>query len=445
MMNQLLLEYQQAVFELSSIPLMKKRLLQWADAFECCCYLDSNGYASDRYGSQECLIGVGVEAECVRYPADPSQSTDFFDDLRRLHQQHQDWIFTCFSYDLKNDIEQLSSTNFDGLGFPDYHFFVPRYVFEITDQQLIVHSKAEDPHALVAQIRQIPLDAFSLPSALALRPRMRKEDYLDAVSAIRQEIIEGVVYEMNFCQEFYMEECQLRPRTLFGALNDMSKAPFSAYYKLGQQYLLCASPERFMKKVGAKIISQPIKGTSKRSSHREEDEALQQALYRSEKDRAENVMIVDLVRNDLSRSCRAGSVQVEELFGIYSFEQVHQMISTVVGEMRPEMHFTDVLRRAFPMGSMTGAPKVMSMQLIEQYEKSRRGWYSGSVGYISPSGDFDFNVIIRSLLYQAERKYLSLQLGGAIVFDSVPELEYEECLLKGKAMQQLGIRLDSCQ
>ncbi|MEM9918836.1 MAG: anthranilate synthase component I family protein [Bacteroidota bacterium] len=444
-MNETLLGYQTAHFDVAEPALIKRQLLQWSTGFDCCCYLDNNTYSFYPYHSGECLLAVGIDRQIIRWPADCQPGQDAFDALKKLSVECGDWIFGGFSYDLKNDIEQLSSANFDGLGFPDYHFFVPRYVFELKLGKLYIHSKSEDPEIIFSQICQQKLSIQNaVPSGLALSPRMTKQQYLEAVSAIREDIIEGVIYEMNFCQEFYAQNCAIDPLPLFQSLNEMAKAPFSAYYKLGEQYLLCASPERFLKKEGRKLISQPIKGTIKRGASNAEDQVLRQQLSESQKDQAENVMIVDLVRNDLARSCFPGSVKVEELFGIYSFEQVHQMISTVVGELRPEVHFVDAIRNAFPMGSMTGAPKVMSMKLIEQYESTRRAWYSGAVGYIRPNGDFDFNVVIRSLLYNAARSYLSLQLGGAIVFDSVPELEYEECLLKAKAMQQLGIRLDSC-
>ena len=204
--------------------------------------------------------------------------------------------------------------------------------------------------------------------------------------------------------------------------------------------MLCGSPERFLRKKGRQLISQPIKGTIRRGVTQQEDEVLRQQLHQSLKDRAENVMIVDLVRNDLARSCQAGTVRVPELFGTYPFRQVWQMISTVTGQQHEQVDWLAAIKNAFPMGSMTGAPKVMSMQLIEKYEKSRRGLYSGAVGYITPNRDFDFNVVIRSILYNQIRQYLSFQVGGAIVYDSDPEQEYQECLLKAKGMlKALGL------
>ncbi|MEO5675183.1 MAG: anthranilate synthase component I family protein, partial [Chitinophagales bacterium] len=219
-----------------------------------------------------------------------------------------------------------------------------------------------------------------------------------------------------------------------------SPAPLACFLKHGEKFLLSASPERFLKKESRKIISQPMKGTISRSNHAESDEHAKELLGTDEKEKAENVMIVDLVRNDLARSAVAGSVSVEELFGIYSFPRVHQMISTVSATLRNDVHFTEAIRNAFPMGSMTGAPKVMAMQLIDKYEKVKRGLFSGSAGYITPGGDFDFNVVIRSLLYNRESRYLSFQTGSAITHDCNPEKEYEECLLKAQAiMSTLGI------
>jgi para-aminobenzoate synthetase component 1 len=263
---------------------------------------------------------------------------------------------------------------------------------------------------------------------------MLKPDYLANVAAIRRHIIEGDLYEMNLCQEFYAEGVQLDPLSVFRRLNAIAKAPFATYFKLEDRYLLSASPERFLRKTGDLLVSQPIKGTRRRGASPASDEQARLDLAGSKKDQAENVMIVDLVRNDLARSCRPGSVVVEALFGIHTFETVHQMISTVTGVLRPDVHPVTAIQRAFPMGSMTGAPKVMAMQLIERYENTRRGLYSGAVGYFTPEGDFDFNVVIRSILYEAQTGYLSMQVGGAIVYDSVPEQEYEECLLKAEAM-----------
>jgi para-aminobenzoate synthetase component 1 len=255
---------------------------------------------------------------------------------------------------------------------------------------------------------------------------------------LQKHILRGDCYEINFCQEFYAENTIIQPLEVYKKLVDLSPNPFACYYKLNHQFLLCASPERYVKKEDNQIISQPIKGTSKRNNQNSEvDIQHKTTLQNSTKDKSENVMVVDLVRNDLSKICTEGSVKVIELFGIYSFPQVHQMISTISGELKPNTNFAQVLEATFPMGSMTGAPKLKVMQLTEQYEQTKRGIYSGCVGYIAPNGNFDFNVVIRSIMYNATNQYLSYQVGGGITFYSVPEQEYEECLVKAEAMKKV--------
>jgi para-aminobenzoate synthetase component 1 len=271
-----------------------------------------------------------------------------------------------------------------------------------------------------------------------IQGRFSKEDYIATVEQLRRHILRGDCYEVNFCQEFYAEGVALDPLAVYHSLSEASPNPFGGYYKLTDKYLLCASPERYLKKEGSHILSQPIKGTSKRSpADKAQDEQNRLRLYESPKDRSENVMVVDLVRNDLSRVCREGTVTVEELFGIYSFPQVHQMISTISGELVAGTGFTDILRASFPMGSMTGAPKKRVIELIAQYERSRRGLFSGALGYITPEGDFDFNVVIRSILYNHASGYLSYQAGSGITFYSDAEQEYEECLVKAAAIKKV--------
>ena len=412
----------------------KTQVFKWASHFKTICYFDNNEYSGYNHHSFEGLIAVGEASNILKFKGD---SFSAFEALKNYWEEKKDWLFGFFSYDLKNEIEDLESNNFDVLAFPEMHFFQPQYVIEIFHKEVRIHCKNASSKKIFESIEKAELPNVSNQSENllgSLKSRISKREYIQTIKNIREHIIEGDIYEMNFCQEFYAEKIKLDPFDTFQRLSNLSKAPFTTFYKRKDQYLLCASPERFLKKEENKLISQPIKGTARRGQNGRDDLLLAEELFQSEKDRAENVMIVDLVRNDLARSCKPGSVKVDELFGIYSFEQVFQMISTVSGELRDEIHFVDAIKNAFPMGSMTGAPKVMSMQLIEHYEKTRRGLYSGAVGYIMPSGDFDFNVVIRSILYNAVKKYLSLQVGGAIVFDSVPEEEYDECLLKAKAM-----------
>ncbi|HTM93073.1 MAG TPA: anthranilate synthase component I family protein, partial [Flavisolibacter sp.] len=273
---------------------------------------------------------------------------------------------------------------------------------------------------------------------ISIQQKLSKEEYIQTIRQLQQHIVRGDCYEINFCQEFFAEEAVIDPVSIFQKLTTVSPNPFSALYKLNDCFLICASPERFIAKKGNKIFSQPMKGTAKRNwDDQREDERLKEALQQSAKERSENVMVVDMVRNDLSKICVETSVKVDELFGVYSYPQVHQMISTISGELKPSVNFSEIIEASFPMGSMTGAPKHRVMELIDEYETSARGIFSGSVGYISPENDFDFNVVIRSIMYNAINKYLSYQLGSGITFYSDPEKEWEECLLKGEAIKKV--------
>jgi para-aminobenzoate synthetase component 1 len=274
-------------------------------------------------------------------------------------------------------------------------------------------------------------------SPIQLKSRIAKEDYLQKIATIKNHILEGDIYEMNFCRELYNEDATINPLNTFFELNEKSKAPFSSFFKINEHYILCASPERFLQKNEDLLISQPIKGTVKRGASQEEDEFLKSELYHSEKERAENIMIVDLVRNDLTHFAKTGSIQVKELFGIYTFNTVHHMISTIVATLSDSKNYISAVKKAFPMGSMTGAPKIKSMQLIEQYEQSKRGVFSGSIGYFTPENNFDFNVVIRTILYNKKNKYLSVQSGGAITIDSLPEAEWDELQLKSALIENI--------
>jgi para-aminobenzoate synthetase component I len=285
---------------------------------------------------------------------------------------------------------------------------------------------------------------LSLPSATEvsrqpppdIKGKIQKEEYISIIRHLQKHILRGDCYEINFCQEFYSDKTIIDPVAVYKKLAAVSPNPFSALYRVNDKWLLCASPERFLKKQGIKILSQPIKGTSKRvTGDIQKDELSKDQLLHSAKDRSENVMVVDLVRNDLAKICKEGTVQVDELYGIYSFPQVHQMISTVSGELKKNSSFAEIVKATFPMGSMTGAPKKRVMELIEQYEKTKRGIFSGCLGYISPNGDFDLNVVIRSIMYNASSAYLSFQAGSGITFYSDPEKEWEECLLKAEAIK----------
>lgn len=413
----------------SELEVFKQKLIQWLERFEQFSYLDSNGHNHDPYHRYDLLVGVGCW-DMVQAQAGEGA----FEQLTQFKNQHpQEYLFGYLGYDLKNEVEHLHSEHADNLGFPDMLFFVPEHRISVEHQELSIASITRSPQELFQEILAIELQTAPAPS-IELQARIPKEQYLRTIEQIHEEIRRGNIYEMNFCQEFYHPEVDIDPFSLFQDLRTKTNTPFAAFFRWQEHFALCASPERFLAKRGQKLISQPIKGTIRRGKTVVEDEELKMELYHSPKNRSENVMIVDLVRNDLARSCKPGTVTVEELFGIYSFSTVHQMISTVSGMLCEDVHPVEAIKSAFPMGSMTGAPKVRSMQLIEHLEQSRRGLYSGAIGYFAPEDDFDFNVLIRSLLYNRASGYLSLQVGGAIVFDSEPEEEYAECLLKAERL-----------
>jgi len=397
-------------------------------------FLNSNGYDHDQYSGLPWAFAFG-EADLF---AGPFHNT--FQELREFADSHNDWLFGFLSYELKNQLENLHSENPDPMGMPLAHFFQPVVVVLPGKKGgcrigcLPGFGKLSDPEYVYNGLMSADEYHLVQPGFPGLQPRVSRARYLRQLRAIKDHIQAGDIYELNYCVEFFRENMEVDPLVFYDWINRSSPTPFSCFYMLDEKYLMCASPERFMKKQGSRLIAQPIKGTSARGDNMAEDTRSRQGLFEDPKERSENVMIVDLVRNDLSRSAQKDSVKVEELFGIYSFSHVHQMISTVTSRLDPACHYLDAIRYAFPMGSMTGAPKVRAMELIEQYEDTRRGLYSGSVGYISPEKDFDFNVVIRSLQYNAKNAYLGYMAGGAITAASVPEREYEECLLKARAV-----------
>lgn len=408
-------------------------MLSWCNQFSTCCFLDSHQYLFNHH-SYECIAAAGAESY-IELPAGNA-----LEQLQQFQQQHPGWLFGHLGYDLKNELEPLQSSNPDYIQFPDLFFFSPQTVLLLRRQELcIAAGSAEKAAAVFAAVQGMPVAMHpAATTAIAFQQRFSRPAYIDTIEKIRQHILRGDCYEINFCQEFFAENVSIDPVAVYLALSAVSPAPFAAFYKLRQQYLICASPERYLKREGHTIISQPIKGTSRRNlRNKVEDQASKSALYNSPKDRSENVMVVDLVRNDLSKICAEGSVKVDELFGIYSFPQVHQMISTVSGRLQPGISFTEIIGNTFPMGSMTGAPKKKVMELIEQYETVKRGIFSGAVGYISPNGNFDFNVVIRSVLYNQAVNYLSYLVGSGITFYSDAAAEYEECLLKAEAITKV--------
>ena len=418
---------------ISDPKLFKQQLLTWSQQFREVTYLDSNDY-NQAYASFSCLLAVD---------AFTSIKTDFynaFEDVAQYQQTIKDWIFGYLSYDLKNDLEPLKSNNFDGLDFPDLFFFQPKKLFVITDSEVEIlyltlcdDELEEDFEAIQMQV----LHHDVIDEKFDIQQRISASAYIDKVTAMLAHIQHGDIYEANFCMEFFAENATINPLDKFLKLNEISQPPFAVFFKNNKQFLLSASPERYLKKLGQALVSQPIKGTAKRFSDPVKDEMAKKSLVEDPKERAENIMITDLVRNDLSHTAQKGSVQVPELCAVYSFKQVHQMISTVTSKLDSQYSAIEAIKKSFPMGSMTGAPKISAMKIIEELEETKRGLYSGAVGYFTPDGDFDFNVVIRSILYNQENKYVSFSVGSAITSLSVPEMEYEECLLKAKAMREV--------
>ena len=405
-------------------------MLSFIKKFSIFCFLDNHEYDFDK--SYECVAGVGVLKSII------SNGANSLRDIDQILQTTADWIFGHLAYDVKNEIENLQSYNPDYVCFPDFYFFIPEIVFILTEDELKigVFNSAAAQKIYDEIISSEPIEGVRYPSPL-LRARFSKEEYIETVKKLQQHILRGDCYEINFCQEFYSNQLVIDPLLVYEKLSELSPNPFSAFYKHNDKYLMCASPERFVKKKGNTIMSQPIKGTANRvKNDLAADEQRKDNLFYNDKERSENIMIVDLVRNDLAKICTQGSVSVKEFLKVYTFPQVHQMISTVAGNLKENISIADVFYATFPMGSMTGAPKKKVMELIEKYEKTRRGLFSGTLGYINPEGDFDFNVVIRSILYNQSNSYVSIQAGSAITFKSDPKNEYEECLLKITAMKK---------
>ncbi|MCJ8163514.1 anthranilate synthase component I family protein [Pontibacter sp. E15-1] len=420
-----------ATYAYSALPVSEEdfrhKALAWADQFPHVAYYNPNAISYPHQGFAH-LLAVSSR------PAVSLNASEAFQSLRQTLQGEHPLLCGFLTYDLKNQIEKLVSQHPDHVGFSPILFFAPEFYIYFHETGLTAYASTDRIDRILGEIMAASVTPAFVPENIQVRQRVSQEEYAVQVARIREHITEGDVYELNYCMEFYAEDALVQPLPLYMALSAASPTPFSGYLKCQDTYLLCASPERFLKKEGRQLISQPIKGTIRRGHTPEEDAQLQHQLRHNEKELAENMMIVDLVRNDLSRSCATGSVRVEEMFGIYGFRQVSQMISTVTGQLRPDLDLVDALLGAFPMGSMTGAPKISAMQLIEELEVTKRGLYAGAMGFITPDNNCDFNVVIRSIQYNARTRYLSFMVGSAITYDSDPEQEYAECLLKAQAI-----------
>lgn len=413
------------VFSVKNLPKIKEQILYWVSQFNVCSFLDNHQYQSEHH-SIECIAAAGEISSIAG--ANTAKSIDVF------YETNQDWLFGHFGYGYhSNQLNDLQKKN--PINFSDAFFFRPDHILSLNNHSLVIESYSLQPEAIFTEITAVK-PSIEKSSPIKTTPSISKDIYLSTIENLLLHIQKGDCYEINYCQEFHSIDTTIDAVKLYAQLTALSPTPFACYYKENESHLICASPERWLKKQGNTIISQPIKGTVKRElANIEKDELLKNQLFHSSKDRSENVMVVDLVRNDFSRVCKAGTVQVDELYGIYSFPQVHQMISTISGQLLEGIGIEALVESGFPMGSMTGAPKKKVMELIQQYEPIQRGIFSGAVGYINPNKDFDFNVVIRSILYNSQNHYLSYLVGSGITIYSNPEQEYEECLLKAKAIE----------
>jgi len=417
------------IFPVTNFAQLKDNVLNWANRFSTFCFLDNHAYPSP-LTSVECVLAAGIRS-LVEFHQDSS-----LEQLQQFISSKKSWLFGHLAYDLKNEIDHTVSLHDDHVEFPNLFFFEPEVLIRFNETELIIESSGKDEQQILDEILNARSSHQSLQQSIRFSSRIPRQEYIAIVEELKEHILRGNCYEINFCQEFYAEDVFIDPLQIYKKLSLISPNPFSALYRLDDKYLICASPERFLKKTGNKIISQPIKGTSRRSDDPFIDDVQKNKLLNSSKERSENVMVVDLVRNDLSKVCNEGTVKVDELYGVYSFPQVHQMISTVSGQLRNNVSFSEIIGATFPMGSMTGAPKKKVLDLIEMYEKTKRGIFSGALGYVTPENDFDFNVVIRSIMYNSTRGYLSFQTGSGITFYCDAEKEWEECLLKAQAIME---------
>ena len=399
--------------------LLENRLLELSSSRSFFALYTSQGYAS-KWGEYELLFAWGAKAV-------------FDTTALKNGALESGWRFGFLGYELRHEFERLSKGN-PAIGqWPEAQFFEPEVVGTL-DRAGNLTIYADEPAAVLTLVLAPEKSRNVGNTTLDFQPVETRESYLEAVRKLQDHIQRGDIYEVNYCTAFKAEYESLDSAQLFRQMAQATKAPFSAFVKMDQLELLCTSPERYILKKGDQLWSQPIKGTNRRLV--ENNHVQERLLVADEKERAENVMIVDLVRNDLSRVAAKGTVQVEELFGVYPFKNVNQMISTVTCKTRAETSNWDIIKATFPMGSMTGAPKISAMELAEHYEKTERGIYSGALGYIMPNGDFDFNVVIRSIALDAKQGVASAHVGGAITLLSIPEREYEECLLKAESLLQ---------
>lgn len=408
---------------------IKQQILNFVVKFDYSAFLDSCSSTVDHFGDFDFLVGISTQNSLILDE----------ESLKKALSNRKKWIFGAFSYEFKDEIfsKKLKSENKQIYQSNLLNFFEADIVLFKRKNSSSIEIIAENPDKLLEEIANSKSPNSTNNFGKNIQQFIQKDEYLKKVGTIQKLIYDGEVYEVNLTQAFKVDAEIESIAQVFHDLTKISPTPFAGLLHFGNLSLISASPERFLKKKQSQLISQPIKGTISRSENLEIDKKQRIALENSEKDKAENVMIVDLVRNDLNRSCKTASVKVPYLFEIQQFTNVYQMVSTIVGEIHEDISTLDSIKNAFPPGSMTGAPKLAAMQYIESLEVVQRGLYSGSLGYFTPNGDFDFNVVIRSLVYDESQKAVFYNVGGAITIDSIPENEYEECEWKARAIKKL--------
>ncbi|MCX7987612.1 MAG: anthranilate synthase component I family protein [Bacteroidales bacterium] len=427
--------------KVENIGQVKQNLIYLGKLFDYFILLDSNdnaGYESlpPSYLNYQFLAGVGAYNKSLL-------QQEIFSSIQHFTQQIPDWYFLHLTFEAKTETHGIPTKYKDLIGFPVAFIFSPVWLVTAKNNVLRVQyppniddSEARNFLNKLIKPEKRRLDNLDKKSPINIQQITFKE-YKQTFEHVKDRLSRGDIYEMNLCINFFAESVKIDPYSTYLRLNDFSPAPFAAFYKYNDLFLLSASPERFLKKEGNQILSQPIKGTITRGKTADEDNRLREYLKNNQKERSENIMITDLVRNDLSQFAEAGSVEVMELCGIYPFRHVHQMISSIRCNLRKEIYFSEAIKLAFPMGSMTGAPKRNALKYIEQYENFNRGLYSGSLGYITPDGDFDLNVVIRSILYNSTTGNLSIPAGSAVTIYADANNEYQECYLKAKALIEI--------
>ncbi|MCV6631612.1 MAG: anthranilate synthase component I family protein [Flavobacteriaceae bacterium] len=420
-------------YKLHNIKVFRKQLLYWGAQFPHQILLEGNNHKSNSGWD----LALAVDAASVF----EMEETAAWEGLRTYLKKEKDWLFGFFTYDLKNDIEQLETRHSDTLGFPAISFFRPKRLMWVEQNHIYfsyLPEVATEIERDFQSIKTFPCHQKKQRRTIRMQARWDKATYLQGVETLLSHIQRGDIYEANYCQEYFANAKLEDTVHLFERLNSISAAPFAAYMKWQSKFAICSSPERYLEKRGELLRSQPIKGTAKRFDDPQADYRSKLALETDQKERAENIMIVDLVRNDLSRVAKKASVEVTQLCAVETYKQVHQMLSTITAKMQSDrFDIVDVLKATFPMGSMTGAPKIAAMELIDRLEAHKRGLYSGAIGYFLPNGDFDFNVVIRTILYNEEAPYISYSVGSAITAKSIPDAEYEECRIKAEAMRSV--------